>query len=114
MSWLVGLTGLGAIGVGAFWLLGGMKILDILSPLLKGVAELATDFALRLWSGFKWMLGSSDGIIFVLTSCFMVWLLTTCPEATCTKASSAPKSVIGKTSPSTNSNDTFLDWFRLH
>lgn len=111
MEWLLGLTGL---SLGAIWFFGGMKILDVLSPLLKGISELVADAAKRIWSGFKWMLGSSDGIIFCIALSCLVWMLKTCPDVQCPKQAPVAKSVVGKTSPSTNPGDTFLDWFRLH
>lgn len=55
------------------------RILDIVSPILKGLAEFVVEFVKRLWDGFLDIIDNINAIIFVIVSC-LIWSWYTHPE----------------------------------
>lgn len=87
------------------------SFITIITPAIKGIVEGFVAWIKAMWHGVT---TSNYGTwTLLISACAAVWLWKTCPECpSC--ATPKDKSVIGKTSTSTNANDTFLDWFRLH
>jgi hypothetical protein len=87
--------------------------LKVIEPALVGIVEGVVEWAKAVWHGMK---TSNYGTwTLVGTVAVLVYMFTPCPDCKCpTPKTSVTKSVVGKTSPSDNSSDMFLDWFRLH
>jgi hypothetical protein len=86
--------------------------LKVIEPALVGIVEGLVEWAKSLWHGVK---TSNYGTwTLVGTTAALVYMFTPCPDLQCPKTSAPQKSVVGRTSSSDNSSETFLDWFRLH
>lgn len=107
MDWLLPLGGLGAVGVGAFMLFGGAKILDILSPALKGIMEGIVTWAKACWHGLR---TSNYGTwTLLLTTAALVHIFTPCPDKVCPQK--VPSKIEKKVTTPSNPFD-FNSWFR--
>lgn len=84
------LTIISLLGVGGVAWLAAMvfapSLLQILTPLLKGVVEGLTSLVADLWDGFKWTLSKSTAIMFMIAlgalSYSYGWLGTECKITT--------------------------------
>lgn len=109
-DWLIPSLGFAGVGLGLVYLMGGMKILDILSPAIKGIFEGIVTWANAVWHGVK---TSNYGTWTLIgTAVALTYLLTPCPEC---KQVSAPKASISKgvsTTPKTvtTTKDVTCHW----
>ena len=87
------------------------SLITILTPAFKGIVEGIVGWAKACWHGITTSnYGTWTLILSAVTATYLLVSCPTCPSV----ATPKDRSVIGKTSNSTNANDTFLDWFRLH
>lgn len=70
-GWLKLLGGLSAVGVAvAAYFLGAGKVVEALTPLVKGAAEGVVAFVSALWDGFLDMADNAQSLLFVATAVF--------------------------------------------